>query len=219
MDTKLINLDSPVSKTSENGLDRPEDLLEMEKNLKNQPHGSISVTHFSTMLNGHGVEKETIFTDTRTPANPFTNPFLNDDHVTTTADKGDSPNPFKYNTIGRSNPFTKNPFLDSDKSKMETQTNGNKSDAKGDDNEENQSQHLPLNKIVSVIKLRAVSYLLLTKLYDNLIFVSRERALLRQTILTHFLCHFSLQPEPSKLTQPVLLSLITSPPSSLHCYF
>ncbi|TRY79132.1 hypothetical protein TCAL_09043 [Tigriopus californicus] len=144
VDSKLINLDSPVSKTSENGLD---DLLEMEKNLKNQPHGSISVTHFSTMLNGHGVEKETIFTDTRTPANPFTNPFLNDDHETTTANKGDSPNPFKYNTIGRSNPFSKNPFLDSDKSKKETHTNGKTSDTQGDDNEENQSQHSPLNKI------------------------------------------------------------------------
>eukprot|EP00095_Tigriopus_kingsejongensis_P010206 snap_masked-scaffold704_size109063-processed-gene-0.4 protein:Tk10206 transcript:snap_masked-scaffold704_size109063-processed-gene-0.4-mRNA-1 annotation:"band -like protein 5" len=117
-ETKLINLDSPLSTSPS---DRAADPDLMEKNLKNQPQGSISVTHFSTMLNGSGVEKETIFTDTRTPSNPFTNPFLNDAE---NIDPEHSPNPFKFNTIGRSNPFSKNPFLDSGKSKEEAETNG-----------------------------------------------------------------------------------------------
>ena len=145
----------------------------------------VSVTHFSSGLNGHGLERETIFTDdhqhfgtinegsrnlstqknvattksdaasivrqhlgqtttTKTSTNPFgtinegsrnlstkNNPFLNnddenksnnstlDDLVEQKIQDLINANPFtgKYNTIGRSNPFSnpnssKNPFLD-----------------------------------------------------------------------------------------------------------
>ena len=125
----------------------------------------VSVTHFSSGLNGHGLERETIFTDdhqhattksdaasivrqhlgqttTKTSTNPFgtinegsrnlstkNNPFLNNDDKSNNSTLDDlveqkiqdliNANPFtgKYNTIGRSNPFSnpnssKNPFLD-----------------------------------------------------------------------------------------------------------
>ena len=113
---KLINLDSP--------------------NSNSDPTPPISVTHFSPAVNGSGVQRETIFTNSNN--NPFLqnsesdssskevngasdggvddgvackNPFTakNGSTTTTTTTGGG-----KYATIGRSNPFTKssNPFLD-----------------------------------------------------------------------------------------------------------
>ena len=98
---KLINLDSP--------------------NSNSDPTPPISVTHFSPAVNGNGVQKETIFSNT--------NPFLQSgegESAAAAAVSGDGKNPFtasngstgggggKYATIGRTNPFTKNsnPFLD-----------------------------------------------------------------------------------------------------------
>lgn len=178
-----------------------EDLLETLTNENNNDSTNLSVTYFSSGLNGHGIERETIFTDDRRPSvsaslskdaasivrqhlggvsgsNPFTNnyhsnssttttpsknPFLLDHHPISssstdkkTGEKNNSEtlddivekkiqdlinaNPFnngtsgttgnssgngnggsgnggKFNTIGRSNPFSspnasKNPFLD-----------------------------------------------------------------------------------------------------------
>lgn len=113
---KLINLDSP--------------------NTNSDPTPPISVTHFSPAVNGSGVQKETLFTNSNT--NPFLqngegdssskevngggdgisgkNPFAATNGSTTTGGNG------KYATIGRSNPFTKssNPFLDNN-----TLTNAN----------------------------------------------------------------------------------------------
>ena len=86
----------------------------------------ISVTHFSTATNGFGIEKETIFTDgsensDHDPASivrkHLTNPFLTPDPVIENDDNQINPFTGKYNTIGRSNPFStpnrsRNPFLD-----------------------------------------------------------------------------------------------------------
>ena len=102
---KLINLDSP--------------------NSNSDPTPPISVTHFSPAVNGSGVQKETLFT------NSNTNPFLQNGESDSSPKEvnggegiASSKNPFttthgsttagKYATIGRSNPFTKssNPFLD-----------------------------------------------------------------------------------------------------------
>ena len=176
---KLINLDSPTTSPSSQSAPPakpapplPPPRTTSDPNYKapapNPPAESspiqeevpVSVTHFSTGLNG--VEKETIFTDNHDAAsivrqhlggsnnnnntnsgNPFTpnktNPFLNGDtnddnagertenHMDKSLDEiveqkiQDliNANPFtgKYNTIGRSNPFSspnssKNPFLD-----------------------------------------------------------------------------------------------------------
>ena len=111
---KLINLDSP--------------------NSNSDPTPPISVTHFSPAVNGNGVQKETIFSNT--------NPFLQngEGESAVSSSSGDSKNPFaatngstgggggggKYATIGRTNPFTKNsnPFLD-------TLTNANTADGGG----------------------------------------------------------------------------------------
>ena len=107
---RLINLDSPVSTSP------PKE----ENADPNKGKQSISVTHFSEALIGNGLEKETIFTGSSSTAannskNPFTNPFLEDANAAEgeAVETGNSSNPFKYNTIGRSNPFSKNPFLDS----------------------------------------------------------------------------------------------------------
>jgi len=93
----------------------------------------ISVTHFSPATNGYGVERETIFMDGGDESNPnvtseldpasivrkhLTNPFLTlVEEATAEPPNSDPVNPFKYNTIGRTNPFTnpnrsRNPFLD-----------------------------------------------------------------------------------------------------------
>lgn len=93
----------------------------------------ISVTHFSPSTNGFGVERETIFMDGGDEANlkaatefdpasivrkHLTNPFLTlVEESSSELSNLDSANPFKFNTIGRSNPFTnpnrsRNPFLD-----------------------------------------------------------------------------------------------------------
>lgn len=99
----------------------------------------ISVTHFSTATNGFGLEKETIFTDgsedpvTKLDLDPasivrkhLTNPFLTPEVILESAE-----NPFtgKFNTIGRSNPFStpnrsRNPFLDNT-TESEPALNGN----------------------------------------------------------------------------------------------
>ena len=92
----------------------------------------ISVTHFSSTTNGYGIERETIFTDGSEERTTFkddldpasivrkhlTNPFLTPDPVVAAATESEI-NPFtgKFNTIGRSNPFStpnrsRNPFLD-----------------------------------------------------------------------------------------------------------
>jgi len=195
-----------------------EDLLETLTNENNNDSTNLSVTYFSSGLNGHGIERETIFTDDRRPSvsaslskdaasivrqhlggvsgsNPFTNnyhhsnssttpsknPFLLDHHpigsssttANTTGEKNNSEtlddivekkiqdlinaNPFnngtsgttgnssgngsggsgnggKFNTIGRSNPFSspntsKNPFLDQ-KSGFTDQKSGGFTDQK-----------------------------------------------------------------------------------------
>jgi len=118
---KLINLDSP--------------------NSNSDPTPPISVTHFSPAVNGSGVQKETIFTNSNT--NPFlqngesdsssrdvnggggvingNNPFTATNGLTETTTTGG-----KYATIGRSNPFTKsvNPFLDNALSKADSAKDG-----------------------------------------------------------------------------------------------
>ena len=104
----------------------------------------ISVTHFSTAPNGFGLEKETIFTDgSEDPVSKLdhldpasivrkhlTNPFLTPEVILESAE-----NPFtgKFNTIGRSNPFStpnrsRNPFLDNTTATSDSPdqlTNGN----------------------------------------------------------------------------------------------
>jgi len=109
----------------------------------------ISVTHFSTATNGFGVERETIFTDgsedpIQKPSTDFdpasivrkhlTNPFLTPDPIVedTSSSSDNQVNPFtgKFNTIGRSNPFStpnrsRNPFLDN--------TTGQESSVEGTD--------------------------------------------------------------------------------------
>lgn len=148
-------------------------------NENNNDSTNLSVTYFSSGLNGHGIERETIFADDRhstdaasivrqhlggSGSNPFTsnnhnsskNPFLNstnagdkhneslDDIVEKKIQDLINANPFnnattngnsgqgngttsngngKFNTIGRSNPFSspnasKNPFLDQQNSKI-----------------------------------------------------------------------------------------------------
>ena len=188
-----------------------EDLL---TNENNNDSTNLSVTYFSSGLNGHGIERETIFTDDRRPSvsaslskdaasivrqhlggsNPFTNsysnsttttpsknPFLLDSSSTTTAnntgiEKNNSEtlddivekkiqdlinaNPFnngtsgttgngsgngsgggsggnggKFNTIGRSNPFSspntsKNPFLDQKSGFTDQKSGGGLTDQK-----------------------------------------------------------------------------------------
>ena len=190
-----------------------EDLLDTLTNENNNDSTNLSVTYFSSGLNGHGIERETIFTDDRRPSvsaslskdaasivrqhlggisgsNPFTNnysnsstttpsknPFLLDSSSTTGIEKNNSEtlddivekkiqdlinaNPFnnvtsgttgnssgngsgggsgngnggKFNTIGRSNPFSspntsKNPFLDQKSGFTDQKSSGGLTDQK-----------------------------------------------------------------------------------------
>lgn len=141
--TKMVNLESvskiptrvkpptpPPRTTSDPAYSSDSgNLLGLDSGIGMTPDIPISVTHFSTTTNGYGIEKETIFTDgseesglrhgevndLQDPASivrmHLTNPFL--------TPEPEPVNPFtgKYNTIGRSNPFTtpnrsRNPFLD-----------------------------------------------------------------------------------------------------------
>ena len=192
-----------------------EDLLDtLTTNENNNDSTNLSVTYFSSGLNGHGIERETIFTDDRRPSvsasltkdaasivrqhlgssvsgsNPFTNNYSNSttttpsknpfllDSSSTTGEKNNSEtlddivekkiqdlinaNPFnngtsgttgnsssgngsgggsgngnggKFNTIGRSNPFSspntsKNPFLDQKSGFTDQKSSGGLTDQK-----------------------------------------------------------------------------------------
>ena len=163
----------------------------------------VSVTYFSSGLNGHGLERETIFADdhggvakdaasiVRQHLNPFNpkNPFL-DSNGEIQSDKDKSlddlveqkiqdlinANPFnsngsKFNTIGRSNPFSnggksKNPFLDGksngDSSNKMTSSGEDVNDSPDSSLEpdtETLLESVTLNKIVSSSRLKTLSLL------------------------------------------------------------
>lgn len=169
------------------------------------------MTYFSSGLNGHGLERETIFADdhaatdaasiVRQHLNPFSvtgsskNPFLDSNGQVPAENSSDdkdkslddlveqkiqdliNANPFnsngsKFNTIGRSNPFSnKNPFLNgsgttTDSSKIAATSSGEDVNDSPDsslepDHEVHNSieDHSPLtniNKIVSSSRLRTL---------------------------------------------------------------
>ncbi len=180
---------------------------QQQKNENNNTENScipVSVTYFSSGLNGHGIERETIFADdhpslttadaaaivrqhldnggTGNPFNNSTNPFLDPDPMdvssTNTKDTLDDlvekkiqdlikTNPFqhsgsgKFNTIGRSNPFSsvsvhsnsKNPFLDRGNDKIAATSSGedvNDSPDSSLEPEDNELEQASINKIVSI---------------------------------------------------------------------
>lgn len=126
-----------VQKTTENNHNSTntknisnEDLLETLTNENNNDSTNLSVTYFSSGLNGHGIERETIFTDDRRPSvsaslskdaasivrqhlggvsgsNPFTNNYHHSNSSTTTTP---SKNPFllDHHPIGSSSSTTAN---------------------------------------------------------------------------------------------------------------
>lgn len=154
---KLINLDttSPTTRGPPPPPPRTTSDPHYNKNENNENNNDtsipVSVTYFSSGLNGHGLERETIFADdhaatdaasiVRQHLNPFSvtgsskNPFLDSNGQVPAENSSDdkdkslddlveqkiqdliNANPFnsngsKFNTIGRSNPFSnKNPFL------------------------------------------------------------------------------------------------------------
>ncbi len=156
--SKLINLDPPGENASEQ---LPSD------NCSTAAVTPICVTHFSRALNGVGVERETIFSDAifngRGGEDKGKNPFLDDG----AEDETNSNNPFKYATIGRSNPFTKNntnPFLAGDDNKENGAADIKSSDpnailtpliqAEEDKKHEEKADNVverKLNKIVSIL--------------------------------------------------------------------
>lgn len=185
-ETKLINLDStPTSPTATTAttvsgdVDSNATIVDSLIDTTGDKTAPISVTHFSPALNGNGLEKETLFSD----SNPFTNPFLLT--AATTSDSTDSgtadndshrgalmtdSNPFlasKFNTIGRSNPFSspnhsKNPFLDnrsndSGSNNNKSDSNDNSQTAVADSNKKLEED----NKLVS-LGLNRLNYRLLT---------------------------------------------------------
>ena len=222
---KLINLDSPTKVTPPVPPPRTTsdpNYKPMVENDNNNEHSiPVSVTHFSSGINGHGLERETIFSDDiaiannsnsnktsdaatsvrrllgqSSTTNPFaskTNPFLDsndqksnhpgsgttlDDLVEQKIQDLINANPFtagtKYNTIGRSNPFSnpnssKNPFLDNSRA---TTNNSDKIAATSSGEDVNDSPESSLepeeveqtiNKIVSTSRIRFLTFLYLTQ--------------------------------------------------------
>ena len=171
----------------------------------------VSVTYFSSGLNGEGLERETIFTDDHATSadaaaivrqhlgsgtggsNPFKNPFLDGEEThsnTTTLDhivekkiqdlingnpfgntgNGNNHISSKFNTIGRSNPFTsnsKNPFLDangrSGTEKIAATSSGEDvndspdSSLEPEDETEAMAIAPSINKIVSLSRMRCLA--------------------------------------------------------------
>ena len=221
---KLINLDSPPKVTPPMPPPRttsdPNYKPTVVENDNNNDHSiPVSVTHFSSGINGHGLERETIFSDDiaiansnsktsdaatsvrrllgqSSTTNPFaskTNPFLDsndqksnhpgsgttlDDLVEQKIQDLINANPFtngtKYNTIGRSNPFSnpnssKNPFLDNSRA---TTNNSDKIAATSSGEDVNDSPESSLepeeveqtiNKIVSTSRIRFLTFLYLAQ--------------------------------------------------------
>ena len=208
---KLINLDtSPTTKVAPPPPPpRTTSDPNYNKNENNENNNDtsipVSVTYFSSGLNGHGLERETIFADNnqsttdaasivRQHLNPFSNssfknPFLdsNGEVTTTKSDDKDkslddlveqkiadliNANPFnsngsKFNTIGRSNPFSnKNPFLENhgkttDSSKIAATSSGEDVNDSPDSSLEpdevmHHEQVTNINKIVSTSRLRTL---------------------------------------------------------------
>ena len=213
---KLINLDtSPTSKVAppppppRTTSDPHYNKNENSNENNNDTSIPVSVTYFSSGLNGHGLERETIFADdhaatdaasiVRQHLNPFNsgsskNPFLDSNGQVPTSDHKDdkdkslddlveqkiqdliNANPFnsngsKFNTIGRSNPFSnKNPFLNgsgttTDSSKIAATSSGEDVNDSPDSSLEPDphevhnddiEQMTNINKIVSSSRLRTL---------------------------------------------------------------
>ena len=211
---KLINLDtSPTSKVApppppprttsdpnyNKNTDNNENTAITAENTAGDTSIPVSVTYFSSGLNGHGLERETIFADdhgakdaasiVRQHLNPFNpkNPFLDsngeivedkdkslDDLVEQKIQDLINANPFnsngsKFNTIGRSNPFSNgssknNPFLDpksnGDSNKM-TSSGEDVNDSPDSSLEPDETllESVTLNKIVSSSRLKTLNLL------------------------------------------------------------
>ena len=212
---KLINLDtSPTSKVAppppppRTTSDPHYNKNENSNENNNDTSIPVSVTYFSSGLNGHGLERETIFADdhaatdaasiVRQHLNPFNsgsskNPFLDSNGQVPSDHKDDkdkslddlveqkiqdliNANPFnsngsKFNTIGRSNPFSnKNPFLNgsgttTDSSKIAATSSGEDVNDSPDSSLEPDphevhnddiEQMTNINKIVSSSRLRTL---------------------------------------------------------------
>ena len=192
-ESKPINLDHPPPTTKPNNPPPPppprissDPNHPCNKKKSNESELAVSVTHFSPSSNGDGVEKETIFTEN----NPFANgdsknPFLSSTINESTTDyahnveqlisnnKLNSSNPFKYNTIGRSNPFSScngtNPFIDS-------------SDVINGNNETNDEKIV--EKIVSILSLLCVLFCLVLS-FEKLCLQSNPYIMFRGSILNH----------------------------------
>jgi hypothetical protein len=149
--TKLVNLESasklpkvkpptPPPRTTSDPT-YSSDVAGMDSGISMTTDIPISVTHFSTATNGFGVEKETIFMDGSEDPAPkadldpasivrkhLTNPFLTPEAVLEASPDGLFAG--KFNTIGRTNPFStpnrsRNPFLDNTTPESESSaTNG-----------------------------------------------------------------------------------------------
>lgn len=244
---KLINLDnSPKSIPPPPPPRTTSDPNYGSDNLGDNNNGDtpVSVTHFSSGINGHGIEKETIFTDTNTPhiqdaasivrqhvsKNPFTpknnsknNPFLDtnghhndsnsndvaadqslDDIVEQKIQDLINANPFtgKYNTIGRSNPFSSspnssiNPFLENNS------TNGKITSSGEDVNDSPESSLEPIdlilvqgtkvNKIVSaVVRLRGLANYLIMSLLFKVAAKNNKTILFNNCLVMHFLSNIN----------------------------
>lgn len=108
-----------------------EDLLENLTNENNNDSTNLSVTYFSSGLNGHGIERETIFTDDRRPSvsaslskdaasivrqhlggvsgsNPFTNNYHHSDSSTPTTTPSKNPFLLDHQPIGSSSTTANN---------------------------------------------------------------------------------------------------------------
>lgn len=187
---KLINLDSPPIKTTP---PVPPPRTSSDPNYgklseNGNENNNISVTYFSTGLNG--IERETIFADdkssdaasiVRQHLNPFNpkNPFLAteeeidekkdeslDDIVEKKIQDLINANPFsgsKFNTIGRSNPFSNtNPFLES-KDKMTS--SGEDVNDSPDSSLEPEDEMI--NKIVSCSRIAFMNRIIIQKFFGH----------------------------------------------------